>query len=100
MPQHERCEQATGAGLATLQDLGKAIAVHPQKVQIMFLGFDLWVEVYASGRVRPSLFKKGGIPTTEEDPYKGAKVPLMVVGDNIVVSVDITLPPDGFRLAP
>ncbi len=66
----------------------------------MFLGFDLWVEVYASGKVRPALFKKGGIPTSEEDPYKGAKVPLMVVGDNIVVSVDLTLPPDGFRLGP
>ncbi|HEY4252609.1 MAG TPA: hypothetical protein VGM87_15460 [Roseomonas sp.] len=86
--------------MATLQDLGKAIAVHPQQVRIMFLGFDLWVEVYASGKVRPSLFKAGGVPTSEDDPYKGAKVPLMVVGNNIVVSVDVTLPPDGFRLAP
>ena len=86
--------------LATLQDLGKAIAVHPHKVRNMFLGFDLWVEVYASGRVKASLFKAGGVPTTEEDPYKGPKVPLMVVGDNIVVSIDVTLPPDGFRLAP
>jgi len=86
--------------LATLQDLGQAIAKHPNKVKVMFLGFDLWVEVYCTGKVVPSLFKKGGIPTTEEDPYKGAKIPLMVVGDNIVVSVDLTLPPDGFRLAP
>lgn len=86
--------------MATLHDLGLAIAKHPNKVKTMFLGFDLWVEVYCSGKVVPALFKKGGIPTTEEDPYKGAKIPLMVVGDNIVVSVDLTLPPSEFRLAP
>ncbi|MBR0656602.1 hypothetical protein [Plastoroseomonas arctica] len=86
--------------MPSLQDLGHAIARHPNPVKMIFLGFDLWLEVLGSGKVKTTLFKKGGLPTTEEEPIKTAKVPLMAVGEHMVVSVDITLPPDGFRLAP
>jgi hypothetical protein len=86
--------------MASLQDLGQAIARHPNPVKMIFLGFDLWLEVLGSGKVKTALFKKGGLPTTEEEPIKAAKIPLMAVGEAMVIAVDITLPPDGFRLAP
>jgi hypothetical protein len=86
--------------MPSLNDLGQAIAKHPNPIKMIFLGFDLWLEVMGTGKVKTALFKKGGLPTTEDEPIKTAKVPLMAVGDAMVVSVDLTLPPDGFRLAP
>jgi hypothetical protein len=86
--------------MPSVQDLGQAISRHPNPVKMIFLGFDLWLEVLGSGKVATALFKKGGLPTTEEELIKTAKVPLMAVGGTMVISVDMTLPPDGFRLAP
>lgn len=86
--------------MPSLQDLGHAIAKHPNPIRMIFLGFDLWLEVLGSGKVKTALFKKGGLPTSEEDPVKSAKVPLMAVGGTMVIAVDLTLPADGFRLAP
>ena len=86
--------------MATVKELGAAIARHPTKVATVFLGFDLWFDVLATGRVTAKMFKKGGIPASDDDPDSVVKVPLPVVGRDIVVSVDITLPPDGYRIAP
>jgi hypothetical protein len=86
--------------MATVKELGAAIASHPTKVATVFLGFDLWFDVLATGKVGSKMFKKGGIPAAEDEPDSVVKIPLPVVGRDIVVCVDITLPPDGFRIAP
>ena len=86
--------------MATVAELGAAIARHPNNVASVFLGFDLWFDVLATGKVGSKMFKKGGIPAAEDDPDSVVKIPLPVVGRDIVVAVDITLPPNGFRIAP
>ena len=86
--------------MATVAELGAAIARHPSKVAAVFLGFDLWFDVLATGKVGSKMFKKGGIPAAEDESESVVKIPLPVVGRDIVVTVDITLPPDGFRIAP
>ncbi len=86
--------------MATLKELGHAIASHPRKVAQVFLGFDLWLDVQTSGKVSMKNFKKGGIPATEDEPQGALRIPLQIVGKDIVIAVDITLPPDGFRIAP
>ena len=86
--------------MATVAELGAAIARHPNKVASVFLGFDLWFDVLATGKVGSKMFKRGGIPAAEDEPDSVLKIPLPVVGRDIVVCVVITLPPDGFRIAP
>ena len=86
--------------MATVTELGAAIARHPNKVTTVFLGFDLWFDVLATGKVGSKMFKKGGIPAAEDDPDSMVKIPLPIIGRDIVVGVDITLPPDGYRIAP
>ena len=86
--------------MATVTELGAAIARHPNKVAAVFLGFDLWFDVLATGKVGSKMFKKGGIPVAEDDPDSMVKIPLPIIGRDIVVGVDITLPPDGYRIAP
>ena len=86
--------------MATVAELGVAISRHPNKVATVFLGFDLWIAVMATGKVGAKIFRQGGVPATDEDPDSVIKIPLPVIGRDIVVSVDITLPPDGYRLAP
>ena len=86
--------------MATVRELGAAIARHPNKVATIFLGFDLWFDVLATGKVGAKMFKKGGIPAADDEPESVVRIPLPVVGRDIVVCVDITLPPDGFRIAP
>ena len=81
-----------------LKELGAAIAGHTTRVQVAFCGFDLWLDVFASGRVRMQPFKKGGVFAEPGD--EGITVAMPVVGDGVVISFDPTLPPDGFRLAP
>ena len=86
--------------MATVAELGAAIARHPNKVASVFLGFDLWFDVLATGKVGSKMFKKGGIPATDADPASVVKIPLPVVGRDIVVAVDIPLPPNDFRIVP
>ena len=86
--------------MATVKELGEAIARHPQKVTAIFVGFDLWLGVIGTGKVNLKYYKKGGVPAAEDEPDGVAKVPLQVVGRDMVLALDITLPPDGFRLAP
>ena len=46
--------------MATVKELGAAIASHPQKVTAVFLGFDLWFDVLATGKVETlALFREG-----------------------------------------
>lgn len=83
-----------------LKKLGKAIASHPNPVQVMYCGFDLWIEVMGSGRTKPRVFKAGGKLATGDEDKTTLTVPIMVVGDSIVINFDPTLPPDEFRLGP
>jgi hypothetical protein len=84
----------------SLQDLGRAIAQHPVKVAVAFCGFDLWLAVFASGKVAMRMLKKGGVPAAESEPEGTVAAPVPVIGGDIVVAFDPTLPPEGFRLAP
>jgi|GEM_PF-3114435 len=86
--------------MATLQDLGAAIAAQPAPPRQVFCGFDLWLEVMGSGKLKLANFLKGGVPARGDEPEAALKVPLMVAGRNIVIGLDVTLPPDGFRIAP
>ena len=86
--------------MATVKELGAAIAAHPNKVTAIFLGFDLWFNVLATGKVGSKMFKLGGVPAADDEPDTVVKIPLPVVGRDIVVGVDITLPPDGYRIVP
>jgi hypothetical protein len=86
--------------MATLQDLGAAIAQQPQPPRQVFCGFDLWLEAMGSGKLKLANFLKGGVPAKGDEPEGVLKVPLMVAGRNIVIGLDVTLPPDGFRIAP
>ncbi len=85
-----------------MQELGEAIKASDTKGDGAFCGFDLWLEVYASGKVKQGHYKKGGVRATPEevDDMEQITVPMPIVGRGIVISFDPTLPPDEFRLAP
>ena len=85
-----------------LKELGAAIKESQTKTEVAFCGFDLWVEVFSSGRVTQGYFKKGGVRATPEEIEDTAffTFPMPIVGKGIVISFDPTLPPDEFRLAP
>lgn len=86
--------------MATIMELGQAISQLPAPPRQVFCGFDLYLEVLGSGRLKMAEFLKGGIPAKGDEPEGTLKVPLLVAGRSIVVGLDITLPPDGFRIAP
>ena len=80
-------------------ELGEAIAREPAPPRQVFCGFDLWLEVIGSGKLKPMPFVKGGVPARGDEPEGTLKIPILVAG-RCVVSLDVTLPPDGFRIAP
>ena len=84
-----------------MKELGEAIKTSSNPPKVAFLGFDLWLEVYGSGKVRNQAFKKGGLIASKEDAEDQAVITVLmpVVGRNIVISFDPTLGPDEYRLA-
>lgn len=84
----------------SMNELATAIKAHPNPVQVALCGFDLWLEVMGSGHVKGRDFVSGGKMATGEELPTDLKVPIMVIGNRIVVSFDPTLPPDGFQLKP
>ncbi len=84
-----------------MKELGEAIQASSKPPRVAFLGFDLWLEVYGSGKVRNQAFKKGGDIASKEDAEDKAVITVLmpVVGRNIVISFDPTLGPDEYRLA-
>ena len=83
-----------------LNELGAAIARHPNRVEVAFCGFDLWCEVMTNDKLWFRPLKKGGVPATDEEAETELVFRVPVIGKGIVISFDPTLPPDGFRLAP
>ena len=83
-----------------MKELGEGITASKEPPRVAFLGFDLWLEVYGSGKVRNQAYKMGGIPATPEEAEDEKIVTILipVVGRNIVISLDPTLGPDKFRL--
>ena len=83
-----------------MNELGEAIKASKAPPKVAFLGFDLWLEVYGSGKVRNQAFKMGGIIATPEEveDEKIITILIPVVGRNIVISFDPTLGPGEFRL--
>ncbi len=84
-----------------MKELGEAIKSSSEAPRVAFLGFDLWLEVYSSGKVRNQAFKKGGHIASKEDTEDQNVITILmpVVGRNIVISFDPTLGPDEYRLA-
>ena len=82
-----------------LQKLGKAIASHPTPVRAVFCGFDLWLQVVQSGKIKMQGFKQGGELASGDEDENTIVVQFMVVGNGIVIGFDPSLPPDDFRLA-
>lgn len=85
--------------VATLMELGEAMAREPAPPRQVFCGFDLWLEVIGSGKLKPMPFLRGGVPAQGNEPEGTLKIPILVAGRS-VVSLDVTLAPDAFRIAP
>lgn len=83
-----------------LQALSQAIRARGTPPQAVFCGFDLWLEVLGSGHTSLRDYVAGGTPARGDEPEGVLKVPLMVLGGRIVVSLDPTLPPDTFAFKP
>lgn len=83
-----------------MSELGEAIKASQTPPRAAFLGFDLWLEVYGSGKVRNQAFKRGGVIATPEEAEDAKVITVLipVVGRNIVIGFDPTLGPDEFRL--
>lgn len=86
----------------SLKDLGQAIARHPVPPEAVFVGFDLYLEVFSSGKVRMIGFVAGGGRVTPEDARPDGAVVFPAIGQppGIVVCFDPTLAPQAFRVAP
>ena len=84
----------------SLSDLGRAIAAYPIPVEVAYVGFDLYLKVFSSGRVKMTGFKAGGTIATGEESPDEPVVPFPTVGDGIVICFDPTLEPEAFRLGP
>ncbi len=83
-----------------MQALADAIRAHPVPAQVALCGFDLWIEVLGSGFAKGRDFVHGGRKATGEEPEGALKVPIMVIGNDVVISFDPTLPPEEFILKP
>jgi hypothetical protein len=81
-----------------MQRLADAIRAARQPPKTALCGFDLWLEVLASPHVAFRDLLKGGVPAKGDEPPELLKVPVPMLGRRIVVSLDVSLPPDGFEL--
>jgi len=84
----------------SLKDLGHAIAAHPVPAEAVFVGFDLYLDIFSSGKVQMIGFATGGTRIEPEDARPSGAVPFPAIGRGVVVCFDPTMPPDGFRVAP
>ncbi|KAA5607044.1 hypothetical protein F1188_03825 [Roseospira marina] len=84
----------------SLRNLGRAIATHPVPAEAVFVGFDLYLQVFASGKVRMIGFTAGGQRVAPEDARPDGAVPFPAIGRGVVVCFDPTLEPEAFRVAP
>jgi hypothetical protein len=83
-----------------MKTLAEAIRGRPAPPQAVFCGFDMWLEVCASGHTSTCNFKAGGEIATGDEPENTLIVPVLVIGRRIVVGFDPTLPPGEFVLKP
>lgn len=83
-----------------LQTLSAAIRAHGKPPEVVMCGFDMWLEVMASGHTSTRDFLPGGIPARGDEEEGTLKIPIMVLGRSIVISFDPTLPPGDFVLKP
>ena len=83
-----------------MQALAQAIRDRQTPPQVVFCGFDMWLEVCGSGHTSTCNFKAGGEIATGNEPEHTVIVPVLVIGRRIVVGFDPTLPPGEFVLKP
>jgi hypothetical protein len=83
-----------------MQALAQAIRGRSAPPRAVFCGFDMWLEVCGSGHTSTCNFKTGGGIATGDEPETTVVVPVLVIGRQIVIGFDPTLPPDAFVLKP
>ena len=83
-----------------LQRISQAIRGHGGPVQVLFCGFDLWLEVIGSSHMSSVDFLAGGKIAKGDEPENTLKVPMQALGGRIIVNFDPTIPPDQFHLKP
>lgn len=83
-----------------LSGLAEAIRKHPNPVKTVLCGFDFWLEVMGSGHIKGRDFVAGGTFATGEEPEGTLIVPIMVLGNRIVVSFDAAIPSGDYVLRP
>ena len=81
-----------------MQALSEAVMQRQGQVRTALCGFGLWLQVVSSPFVKMREFRADGTPTDGSDQDGPIKIPVMVIGESIVVSLDVSLPPNGFEL--
>ena len=84
-----------------MRRIADGLREHGSQPDILFCGFDLWLEVMGSSHTSMKNFLMGGKPALgDEDPSTTLLVPLTVLGGKMVISLDTTIPPDQFYFKP
>lgn len=83
-----------------LQDLASAIRARDVRPKVVLCGFDLWIDALSSPHAKAVEFTPGGKYATGDEPPDTLKVPVMSLGNGIVISFDPTLAADKFILKP
>ena len=83
-----------------MRGLRDAIRSHPNPVQVVLCGFNLYLEVLGSPHLKSRNMTWGGTFATGDEPEEAILVPIPVLGGRIVVSFDPTVPADAFKLKP
>ena len=81
-----------------LQRLSAAIRAHGAPPRAIFAGFDLYIELMGSGHLGLADFLMGGQLARGDEPEGTLKIPMLVLGGRIMLSVDPTIPPEDFYL--
>ena len=80
-----------------LQRLSQAIRQHGTP-RVVFAGFDLYIELMGSGHLSMADFLMGGALAKGDEPEGTLKIPMLVLGGRIVLSMDPTIQPEEFYL--
>ena len=84
-----------------MRRIADGLRQHGSQPDILFCGFDLWLEVMGSSHTSMKNFLMGGKRALgDEDPSTTLLVPLTVLGGKMVISLDTTIPPDQFYFKP
>lgn len=81
-----------------LQRLSAAIRAHGAPPRAVFAGFSLYIELMGSGHLSMADFLMDGQLAKGDEKEGTLKIPMLVLGGRIMLSVDPTIPPEEFYL--